>query len=176
MGEGDIARAIANARSYLTANPAEARYRDAPATATIEDGLRVRVTGTDGSALMTDMVTGVGGGGSAPSPGWMFRAAYASCAATLIAMRAAEEGWALSALDVTVDSESDDRGILGLSPNVPAGPLSVRVAVRASVPGAMPMWFAPPSRPRSHDVLCMTPSRGSCRSRSRSAPPSRSAV
>jgi uncharacterized OsmC-like protein len=135
MGEGDIARAIANARSYLTANPAEARYRDAPATATIEDGLRVRVTGTDGSALMTDMVTGVGGGGSAPSPGWMFRAAYASCAATLIAMRAAEEGWALSALDVTVDSESDDRGILGLSPNPPAGPLSVRVAVRASVPG-----------------------------------------
>jgi uncharacterized OsmC-like protein len=135
MGEGDVARAIANARSYLTANPAEARYRDAPATATIEDGLRVRVTGTDGSSLVTDMVTGVGGGGSAPSPGWMFRAAYASCAATLIAMRAAEEGWVLSALDVTVDSESDDRGILGLSPEIPAGPLSVRVSVRASAPG-----------------------------------------
>ena len=135
MGEGDVARAIANARSYLTANPAEARYRDAPATATIEDRLRVRVTGTDGSSLVTDMVTGVGGGGSAPSPGWMFRAAYASCAATLIAMRAAEEGWVLSALDVTVDSESDDRGILGLSPEIPAGPLSVRVSVRASAPG-----------------------------------------
>jgi len=135
MGEGDVARAIANARSYLTANPAEARYRDAPATATIEDGLRVRVTGTDGSSLVTDMVTGVGGGGSAPSPGWMFRAAYASCAATLIAMRAAEEGWVLSALDVTVDSESDDRGILGLSPEMPAGPLSVRVSVSASAPG-----------------------------------------
>ncbi len=135
MGEGDVARAIANARSYLTANPAEARYRDAPATATIEDGLRVRVTGTDGSSLVTDMVTGVGGGGSAPSPGWMFRAAYASCAATLIAMRAAEEGWVLAALDVTVDSESDDRGILGLSPEIPAGPLSVRVSVRASAPG-----------------------------------------
>ncbi len=135
MGEGDIARAIANARSYLKANPAEARYRDAPATATIEDGLRVKVTGTDGSSLVTDMVTGVGGGGSAPSPGWMFRAAYASCAATLIAMRAAEEGWVLAALDVTVDSESDDRGILGLSPEIPAGPLSVRVSVRASAPG-----------------------------------------
>jgi uncharacterized OsmC-like protein len=135
MSEGDIARAIANARSYLTANPAEARYRDGAATATIEDGLRVRVTGTDGSSLVTDMVTGVGGGGSAPSPGWMFRAAYASCAATLIAMRAAEEGWVLAALDVTVDSESDDRGILGLSPEIPAGPLSVRVSVRASAPG-----------------------------------------
>ena len=135
MGEADIARAIANARSYLTANPANARYRDGAVAATIEDGLRVRVTGTDGSSLVTDMVTGIGGGGSAPSPGWMFRAAYASCVATLIAMRAAEEGWVLSALDVTVDSESDDRGILGISPEIPAGPLSLRVEVRASVPG-----------------------------------------
>jgi uncharacterized OsmC-like protein len=135
MGEADIARAIANARSYLTANPGEARYRDGAASATIEQGLRVRVTGTDGSSLVTDMMTGIGGGGSAPSPGWMFRAAYASCVATLIAMRAAEEGWVLSALDVTVDSESDDRGILGISPEIPAGPLSIRVAVRASVPG-----------------------------------------
>ena len=135
MGEADIARAIANARSYLTANPGEARYPDGAASATIEEGLRVRVTGTDGSSLVTDMVTGIGGGGSAPSPGWLFRAAYASCVATLIAMRAAEEGWVLSALDVTVDSESDDRGILGISPEIPAGPLSIRVQVRASVPG-----------------------------------------
>jgi uncharacterized OsmC-like protein len=135
MGEADIAKAIAIARSYLTANPGEARYRDGAASATIEDGLRVRVTGTDGSSLVTDMVTGIGGSGSAPSPGWLFRAAYASCVATLIAMRAAEEGWVLSALDVTVDSESDDRGILGISPEIPAGPLSIRVEVRASVPG-----------------------------------------
>ena len=138
VSEGDIARAIANARSYLTANPKEARYRDAAATATVEDGLRVRVTGADGSSLVTDMVAGVGGGGSAPSPGWMLRAAYASCVATLVAMGAAEDGWALSALEVTVDSESDDRGILGISPDVPAGPLSVRVAVDVSVPGVDP--------------------------------------
>ena len=45
----------------------------------------------------------------------MFRAAYASCVATLIAMRAAEEGWSLGMLEVTIDSESDDRGILGIS-------------------------------------------------------------
>jgi uncharacterized OsmC-like protein len=66
----------------------------------------------------------------------MFRAAYASCVATLIAMRAGEEGWSLGVLEVTVDSESDDRGILGIDAAVPAGPLSVRVAVRASVRGA----------------------------------------
>ena len=138
MGEADIAIAIANARSYLAANPADARYRDSSATATVEDGLRVKVSGADGSALVTDMVTAVGGGGSAPSPGWMFRAAYASCVATLIAMHAAEEGWSLSALEVTVDSESDDRGILGISSEVPAGPISVGIAVKATVPGVDP--------------------------------------
>jgi uncharacterized OsmC-like protein len=129
MGQDDIAAAIGRARAYLTANPAEACYRDSPATASVEDGLRVRVSGPDGEPIVTDMVTGVGGGGSAPSPGWMFRAAYASCVATLIAMRAAEEGVALSDVRVTVDSESDDRGILGIDPGVPAGPLSVRLVV-----------------------------------------------
>jgi uncharacterized OsmC-like protein len=135
MGQADIAAAINGARAYLTAKPAEARYRDGAATASIEDGLRVRVSGTDGASLITDMVTGIGGGGSAPGPGWMFRAAYASCVAPLIAMRAAEEGWKLGTLEVSVDSESDDRGILGVDASVPAGPLSVRVAVTASVDG-----------------------------------------
>src|SRR5690349_18731351 len=138
MGEADIATAIANARSYLTENPADARYRDSAATATVEDGLRIRVTGADGSSLVTDMVAAVGGGGSAPSPGWMFRAAYASCVATLIAMHAAEEGWRPSMLEVAVDSESDDRGILAISADVPAGPLSVRLTVDISVPGVDP--------------------------------------
>jgi uncharacterized OsmC-like protein len=136
VGEADIAKAIAEARSHLTVNPTEARYRDGAAMASIEGGLRVRVSGADGASLVTDMVTGIGGGGSAPSPGWMFRAAYASCAATLIAMRAAEEGWSLSGLEVSVDSESDDRGILGIDPSVLAGPLGMRVTVTASAGGA----------------------------------------
>jgi uncharacterized OsmC-like protein len=76
------------------------------------------------------MVAGVGGTGSAPSPGWLFRAAYASCAATLIVMRAAEQGVELPGLQVDVDSESDDRGILGISEDVSAGPAGMRVAVR----------------------------------------------
>lgn len=137
MADQDIAAAIASARAYLSANPAAARYRDGAATATIESGLRVRVAGDDGAALVTDMVTGVGGGGSAPSPGWILRAAYASCVATFIAMRAAEKGTSLDDLGVTVDSESDDRGILGIDETVPAGPLSVRVvvSVASDVPG-----------------------------------------
>ncbi len=132
MGSNGIATAVAGARAYLTAHPDEARYRDSAATAVVEDGLRVRVEGADGASLTTDMVSAVGCGGSAPSPAWLFRAGYASCVATLISLAAAVEGVELTGLKVTVDSESDDRGILGVDPSVPAGPLSVRVAVRVA--------------------------------------------
>lgn len=130
MSNPRIAEAIKSAKEYLGAHTDEARYRDSIASAVVVDGLRVRVTGTDGFSLETDMVAGVGGTGSAPSPGWLFRAAYASCAATLMAMRAAEQGVELPGLQVDVDSESDDRGILGISEDVSAGPASMRVVVR----------------------------------------------
>lgn len=130
MGSEKIATAVAGAREYLSAHPDEARYRDSAATAVVEDGLRVRVDGPDGASVTTDMVSAVGGGGSAPSPAWLVRAGYASCVATLITLAAAVEGVELTGLEVTVDSESDDRGILGIDASVPAGPLGVRVAVR----------------------------------------------
>lgn len=132
MGSESIATAVAGARAYLSEHPDEARYRDSAATARIEEGLRVRVDGPDGASVTTDMVSSVGGGGSAPSPAWLFRAGYASCVATLIALAAAVEGVDLTSLEVTVDSESDDRGILGIDPTVPAGPLNMRVDVRVT--------------------------------------------
>jgi uncharacterized OsmC-like protein len=130
MGRTEIASAITDARTWVTANRAEARYTDSAATATVDDGLRMRVVSADGSSITTDMTSGVGGSGSAPSPGWLLRAANASCIATLIAMRAAELGIDLDGLEVTVDSESDDAGILGVDATVPSGPLSMRVSVR----------------------------------------------
>ncbi|HET7684934.1 MAG TPA: OsmC family protein [Candidatus Limnocylindria bacterium] len=81
------------------------------------------------------MVRSVGGSASAPSPGWLLRAAESSCVATLVAMRAAMLGITLETVEVTVDSESDDRGLLGIDEEVPAGPLSGRVAVRVTAPG-----------------------------------------
>lgn len=132
MGQSRISEAISSAKEYLVAHPDEARYRDTKATAVVEDGLRVRVEGPDGASVATDMVTGVGGMASAPSPGWLFRAADASCTATVIAMRAAARGVTLSRLEVSVDSESDDRGLLGVDDGVPPGPLGVRVTVRAA--------------------------------------------
>ena len=47
-------------------------------------------------------------------------------------------GSALDTLGVVVDSESDDRGLLGIDESVPAGPLSGRVAVRLTADGVDP--------------------------------------
>jgi uncharacterized OsmC-like protein len=136
MSGNVIKEAVTGAVEYLTANPSEARYRDGSAQAVLRSGLVVDVSGPGGEAVTTDMVTSVGGTGSAPSPGWLLRAAAASCVATLVALRAATLDVAVESLEVTVDSESDDRGILGIDPAVPAGPLSLRVAVLVHAPGA----------------------------------------
>jgi organic hydroperoxide reductase OsmC/OhrA len=130
MTDKAMSDALSAAAGYLTAHPDEAHYTDSAATATLVGGLRVTVTGPDGASVQTDMPTSVGGTASAPSAGWLLRAAQASCLATLIAMRAAQEGLDIGAIAVTVDSESDDRGILGLDDSVPAGPLSSRARVK----------------------------------------------
>jgi len=124
-----IAEAVAQASAYLSGHPDEARYRDSAARARLASGLLVDVTGPTGESLRTDMPTGIGGTATAPSPGWYLRAAAASCVASLVAIRAAATGVELRAVEVEVDSESDDRGILGLDPAIPAGALSARVAI-----------------------------------------------
>lgn len=136
MSGEKIRDAIHGAIQYLSEHPGEARYTDSPATAIIEEGLRCRVEGSkSGVTVVTDMPPAVGGEGSAPSPGWLSRAAQASCDATVIAMRAAQEGIRLKVLQVTVDSESDDRGLLGMDESTPAGPLNARVRVRIAADG-----------------------------------------
>ena len=132
MGRSDIKQALEGAIEYLGNNPAEAAYSDSPATARLADieGLKVEVEGPNGASMRTDMPTSVGGTNTTASPGWYLRAAEASCVATLIAMRAALLDVTLTDLEVTVDSESDDRGILAVGDDVPAGPMSTRIAVR----------------------------------------------
>jgi uncharacterized OsmC-like protein len=131
MGQSEIKQAIDAAVEYLSQHPDEARYTDSAATARLTDvaTLRVDVTGPDGAQMATDMPTSVGGTNTSPSPGWFLRAAEASCVATLIAMRAAHQDVELTKLEVTADSESNDFGILGISDEVPAGPLSARILI-----------------------------------------------
>ncbi len=53
-------------------------------------------------------------------------------------MRAAQQGLTLKILEVTVGSESDDRGLLGMSKTIPGGPLGVDIRVRIGADGALP--------------------------------------
>lgn len=141
MGQQEIKQALDGAIEYLTANPNEASYTDSVATAKLTDpqGLRVDVSGPNDASMSTDMPTSVGGTNTTASPGWYLRAAEASCVATLIAMRAAQLGVTLSEVEVTVDSESNDWGILGIGDDtgegVPAGPISTRVSARVRISG-----------------------------------------
>jgi uncharacterized OsmC-like protein len=129
-----IADAISSASTYLTEHPQEAHYRDSHARARLVSGLVVEVTGPSGERLTTDMPTGIGGTATAPSPGWFLRAATASCVASLIAIRAAATAVTVRSVDIEVDSESDDRGILGLDPAIPAGALSAKIVVSIDAP------------------------------------------
>jgi len=133
-----IGRSLEIARNYLAEHPEEARSTDVAASAVVENGLRCRVDGPGGETIYTDMTAGVGGGSTAPSPGWFTRAGHASCEATLITMRAAELGIPLQRVEVLVDSESDGRGILAMDDEVPAGPLSSRTRVRITAEGVDP--------------------------------------
>ena len=135
MSIENVRTSIEGAIEYLDQHPNEARYTDTAATASIEDTLRCHAIAPDGTEVRSDMPPSVGGGGAAPSPGWLMRAALANCDATLIAMRAAQVGIQLTKLDVIVDSESDDRGLLGMDDSVPAGPLSMRTRVQIAAEG-----------------------------------------
>ena len=130
-----IRSAMEAASGHLTEHPEAAVATDAAATAVLEEGLRFRVEGPKGD-LITDMSKTVGGGATAPTPGWLLRAALASCDATIVAMEAARDGVELTDLTVTVESESDFRGVLGVDDSVRPGPLAVRVRIQLAAGNA----------------------------------------
>ena len=125
-----IREAMERTSAGIAAEPAKAKSKPNPATARLTEGVKCEVTGAYGQRFLTDMPPAMGGEASAPNPGWFLRGAIASCAATVIDMHAAKRGIRLDLLEVTVDSESDLRGILGMDDAVPAGQKTVRTSVK----------------------------------------------
>ncbi|HEY0821155.1 MAG TPA: OsmC family protein [Rhizobacter sp.] len=130
-----IREALAGVVRHFTDHPEDALSTDSTATAVWRGGLRCEAQGPGGAVAASDMPPAIGGGGSAPSPGWLLRAALANCDASMIAIRAAQLGITLTRLEVSVDSDSDDRGMFGVDDNTPPGPLRVRVKVRLAADG-----------------------------------------
>ncbi|MBC8504946.1 MAG: OsmC family protein [Anaerolineales bacterium] len=142
MSATHIKESVESVIEYYTKNPDEARGPGAPITAVMDEGLRCRVLKQDGTEIVTtDMSTGIGGGGSAPSPGLIFRAALASCDATFIALRAAQVGIKITTLEVTVEGDPDDMGtlgFLGIDDSISAGESSLRLNFRIGAENASP--------------------------------------
>ncbi len=135
MSSSHIRQAMETLANHFATHPLDALSHDKPAIATLESGLRCKAVGSKGELLITDMPKAIGGDGSAPTPGWFLRAALANCDATVIAMRAAQLGIALSLLEVSVSSDSDNRGLLGQIEAIPAGPKGVHITVRIAAEG-----------------------------------------
>ncbi len=138
MSATTIRDAIEKISRVFADQPEKARSKNAPATARLLSGLRCEVTGPKGETVHTDMHPAMGGAASAPNPGWFLRAAMASCTATAIAMRAAKVGVNLTTLEVTVESTSDNRGILGLDDKISAGLSSIATRVRIGAKDVSP--------------------------------------
>jgi uncharacterized OsmC-like protein len=138
MTGATIAAAVNGLTRTIQANPEKARAKHAPASATLLAGLKCRVTGPSGERIDTDMPAAMGGEASCPNPGWYFRASLAACCATVIAQRAACLGVDLINLEVTVESDGDVRGLLGMDDTVSAGNSAIRTNVRIGAANATP--------------------------------------
>ena len=135
MSSTHIREAIEKTAKALAEHPEKARVKNPPATAVVESGLRCRVMGPSGELVHTDMSPAMGGGGTAPNPGWLMRAALASCNATGIATQAAKAGINLTRLEVSVSSETDGRGVLGLDERISPAMQPLEILVKISAQG-----------------------------------------
>ena len=122
----DIRNKILSLENYFMSKPDRGPKADVPARAVVERGLRCRVYSPDGKSITTDMSASLGGSASANSPGWLSRAAIASCDATLLAIRAAYLGIELDSIEVNVEATSDGRGML-LDEGILPGSAEIRV-------------------------------------------------
>ncbi|WP_051063251.1 OsmC family protein [Ilumatobacter nonamiensis] len=83
-----------------------------------------------------DLPGAIGGGGSAPTPGVLLRAALGSCMAMSYRLRAAKHGIPVTRIDVTVETDSEVAGMLSLDAAAPPGYTGVRYHVEIDSPAS----------------------------------------
>lgn len=136
MAQLELAAALDRAAAIMRKRPDLGPHEDMPARALWDGATRVSVAHDSGARIETDMPRELGGSGDRPTPGWLLRASTASCAVTRIAMAAAARGIELTAIEASVASRSDTRGLLGL-PDVdggaiPCAPLAMAMHIRVA--------------------------------------------
>lgn len=134
MSNLHVREALERAREVFLQRPSAALKVHTPATAVWHGGLKCEITGPSGEKAVTDMGTPMGGTGEGANPGWLLRASLASCAATAILMRAAQLGIELKCLEVSVHSESDARGLVGID-GVSTAHRAMRMSIQIGADG-----------------------------------------
>jgi uncharacterized OsmC-like protein len=99
----------------------------ASGSACITEGMRCEFTQGEHKAV-SDMPEIVGGGGTAPTPGFYARASIASCVAMGIKMTAVRAGLRLRKVTVDLEMDFDDGASLGVGDRS-AAPLETRLAI-----------------------------------------------
>ena len=134
MSVPTIQEALLKVEEYYKSKSDPGPEADTRATAIMENGLVCGIKPPNGKTVYTDMPDAVGGTTTAGSPGWLQRAAIASCDATLLTMRAAREGIKLDVVEVSVDSMSDGRGLF-LDEGISPGSTGVRILFKIGATG-----------------------------------------
>ncbi len=139
MSQDQLAHALRRVQAVLERRPETGLHDDAPASVRWTGGTRMLASHANGTVVPTDMPAELGGTGDQVTPGWLFRAGLASCAATSITMAAVSQGIELTRLEVKASSRSDTRGLLGMTDSdghtVHAGPGDVTLDVRIEAQG-----------------------------------------
>lgn len=142
MGMPEIAAALERVRNVLRRRPETGLHDDSVSVARWQGGLRFVASHANGTTIETDMPAEFGGSGDRVTPGWLFRSGVGTCAATSIVTTAAAQGIELEALEVSVRSRSDSRGMLGIAgaggQPVSAAPQDLALHVRIAAPGVAP--------------------------------------
>ena len=96
--------------------------------ATIVEGTRCRVI-EQHDELLVDIPRSVGGESEGPSPSMILRSAISSCVAIGIKQWAARQSVPIARVDVTLETDVDARGQLGVSDEIAPGFLGLRLAI-----------------------------------------------
>ena len=128
-----IAAALSRLRAALDSRPELGRAKVATSVAQLVGGVRCTVTEHQWQ-VDSDLAAPLGGDGNAPAPAALMRAALGACLAMGYQLRAAEAGITLDHVRVTVESESDVRGLLGMGDSAPPGFTALRYHVEIDSP------------------------------------------
>ncbi|MEM0990264.1 MAG: OsmC family protein [Pseudomonadota bacterium] len=122
-----IAEALRRAERTVTLRP-ERGQRTFRNIARVTRGLRCEVIEGD-DYLIADVGRALGGGGDGPSPSTLLRAALSSCVAIGVKQWALRDGVPIDEVSVTVETDLDARGQLGVADEITPGFLCIRLLI-----------------------------------------------